>query len=113
MRLPTSAYLGGHGTRVAAHCRFADERIVTLVLESSEEAEPLPAGPRPRLPGLRRNLRSIFVEGFMASLMLGLGELYLGAYALAMGLGQVAAGLVSTVPLVGGAFLQLASPWAV
>jgi MFS family permease len=53
------------------------------------------------------------VEGVMCSLMQGLGETYLGAYALAMGLGQVSAGLVTTIPLMGGSVLQLVSPRAV
>ncbi len=53
------------------------------------------------------------VEGVMCSLMQGLGETYLGAYALAMGLGQVSAGLVTTIPLMGGSILQLVSPRAV
>ena len=45
--------------------------------------------------------------------MVGVGESYLPAFVLAMGMGQVAAGLITTVPLVVGAFLQLISPSAV
>lgn len=45
--------------------------------------------------------------------MVGIGETYLAAFALAAGMGEVAAGLVSTVPLLAGAVLQLCSPAAV
>lgn len=62
---------------------------------------------------LRPCLRTMHVEGVMCSFMQGLGELYLGAYGLAMGMGQVASGLLGTLPLLAGALLQLASPHAV
>ncbi len=45
--------------------------------------------------------------------MVGVGESYLPAFVLAMGMGQVAAGLITTVPLLAGAVLQLVSPAAV
>ena len=45
--------------------------------------------------------------------MVGLGETYLPAFVLALGLGQVASGLVTTIPLLFGAILQLVSPRAV
>jgi MFS family permease len=43
-------------------------------------------------------------------MMVGIGETYLPAFALAAGIGEIAAGLVSTVPLVMGATLQLLAP---
>ena len=45
--------------------------------------------------------------------MVGVGESYLPAFVLAMGMGQVAAGLITTIPLLAGAVLQLISPAAV
>lgn len=45
--------------------------------------------------------------------MVGTGETYLPAFALAIGLGEMAAGLVSSVPLVAGGLMQLISPRAV
>jgi len=45
--------------------------------------------------------------------MVGMGETYLPAFVLAIGMGQVAAGLIATVPLLAGAVLQLVSPAAV
>lgn len=52
-------------------------------------------------------------DGAAWSVMVGMGESYLPAFALAAGLGEVAAGLVATLPLVAGAVLQLVSPAAV
>lgn len=52
-------------------------------------------------------------DGATFSVMVGIGETYLPAFALAAGLGEVAAGLVATVPMVAGAVLQLVSPAAV
>jgi MFS family permease len=61
----------------------------------------------------RRDRRSILGDGVAFSLMVGMGESYLAAFVLAAGLGEVAAGLVATVPMLAGAVLQLVSPWAV
>jgi len=49
-------------------------------------------------------------DGVAYSLMVGVGENYLPAFALALGLGEVTAGLIASVPLVAGAVLQLISP---
>lgn len=62
---------------------------------------------------LRNDLRAINGDGIAFSLMVGVGETYLPAFALAVGLGEVVAGLVSAVPLLAGAVLQLATPAAV
>jgi MFS family permease len=45
--------------------------------------------------------------------MVGMGETYLPAFALALGMGEVVSGLVASVPMMAGALLQLASPAAV
>lgn len=45
--------------------------------------------------------------------MMGAGETYLAAFVLALGMNQVAAGLVATLPMVVGALIQLASPHCV
>lgn len=42
--------------------------------------------------------------------MVGLGESYLALFALAAGLGEVVAGLITTVPLLAGAVIQLIGP---
>jgi MFS family permease len=45
--------------------------------------------------------------------MVGIGETYLPAFVLAVGLGEVAAGLIAAIPMVGGAVLQLLAPLGV
>lgn len=47
------------------------------------------------------------------SVMVGCGETYFSAFALALGLGPVAAGMVASMPILVGALLQLAAPLAV
>jgi MFS family permease len=61
----------------------------------------------------KRDLRAMLADGVAFSLMVGIGETYIAAFALALGMGEVAAGLISSLPLLAGAVLQLASPWAV
>lgn len=47
------------------------------------------------------------------SVMVGCGETYLPAFALALGLGPVSAGMVASLPILAGAVIQLAAPLAV
>lgn len=73
---------------------------------------------RAALPGrtdrqVRRDLRLSATDAMLFSVMVGCGEAYFVAFALAVGLGELRAGLLSSVPLLAGALLQLASPWAV
>jgi MFS family permease len=46
------------------------------------------------------------------SVMVGIGETYLAAFALALGTGETFAGLIATLPMLAGSSLQLATPWA-
>lgn len=71
------------------------------------------AGTLSRKGHLQANLRSSLGDGAAFGGMVGLGESYVGAFALAIGLGDVAAGLVASVPLVVGGLLQLISLRAV
>jgi MFS family permease len=52
-------------------------------------------------------------DGSAYNVMIGIGETYLPAFVLAMGMGERISGLISTVPLFVGALLQMASPWGV
>ena len=63
--------------------------------------------------GLRRDLVIGTVDAIAYSVMVGCGEMYLGAFVLALGLGPVVAGLVVSVPLLIGAVVQFAAPLAV
>ncbi len=70
-----------------------------------------PAPPEPA--GNHSDLRAITGDGVAFSLMVGAGETYMPAFALAVHAGETAAGLLSALPLLGGALLQLVSPWAI
>jgi MFS family permease len=61
----------------------------------------------------RRDLHAIAADGAACSVMIGIGENYLAPFALALGKGELAAGLITSIPLVAGAVLQLISPAAV
>jgi len=70
-----------------------------------------PSGVRPR--SSRRDLRLSAIEGTSYCVMAGVGQEYFVAFALVMGLGEVGAGLVATLPVFIGATAQLAAPWAI
>lgn len=78
-------------------------RLTTL---NSEAAKVQPSS-------LRGNLRCMTGDGFFHALMQGMGETYLPAFVLLMGMGEVASGLISSVPMLAGALLQLLTPWGV
>lgn len=61
----------------------------------------------------RNDLRMSVADGAFFSVMVGAGETYVPAFVLALGMGEVVAGLVATVPMLIGSLLQMASPWAV
>jgi MFS family permease len=62
---------------------------------------------------LRRDLRSMTGDAIAFSLMVGVGESFFAAFVLATGHGEVASGLVTTLPVLMGALLQLVTPTAV
>ncbi len=64
-------------------------------------------------PEVRRDLQCILGDGLAFSVMVGCGESYFSAFALALGFGDVSAGLVATLPMLVGAVLQLISPSAI
>lgn len=72
----------------------------------------LPARFLPRA-GLRRDLWVSTADAAAFSLMVGCGETYIPAFALALGLGPVAAGMMASVPVLVGAIVQLITPLAV
>lgn len=61
----------------------------------------------------RKDLRAILLDGAAFSVMVGSGETYLAPFVLAVGLGEVQAGFIASLPPLAGAVLQLASPAAV
>ncbi|MDX2146164.1 MAG: MFS transporter [Planctomycetota bacterium] len=69
--------------------------------------------PRSRGDGLRNNLRCSIVDGTAYMCMVGVAEAYFQAFALELGLGEVVAGLITTVPLLIAAGLNLLTPFFV
>jgi len=67
----------------------------------------------PESPRLTRDLTASVGDAGAFGVMVGIGETYVPAFVLAVGLGDVFAGLISSVPLLIGSLLQLISPWAV
>ncbi len=60
---------------------------------------------------LHRNLAASTADATSFGVMVGVGETFLPAFALAVGLGEVTAGLVASVPLMAGGLIQLTTPW--
>lgn len=70
-----------------------------------------PSGFRPR--SARRDMRLSTIEGTTYCAMVGVGQEYFVAFALALGLAEGAAGLVATVPVFVGGLVQLAAPFVI
>jgi len=64
--------------------------------------------PAPR--HVRKDLRAVYGDGVGYSVMVGAGETYIPAFALALGMSEVLAGWIVSIPLLLGATLQLVSP---
>jgi hypothetical protein len=62
---------------------------------------------------LKRDLRLSVGDGSAYGVMIGVGETYLQAFVLAIGMGEVFAALIATVPQLTGSLLQLVSPFAI
>jgi MFS family permease len=59
---------------------------------------------------VRRHLRLSLADGVSHSVMLGMGETYLAAFALAMGMSDLVSGLAGTIPICIGGLIQLLAP---
>lgn len=62
---------------------------------------------------LRTDLRSIVTDGACYNVMVGIGETYFSAFVLSLGMSGVACGLLTSLPMVCGALIQLIAPWGV
>ncbi len=56
-----------------------------------------------------RSIRLSLIDAFLYSLMMGAGESYLPAYSFESGLGEVAVGILASLPMLSGAILQMFS----
>lgn len=87
-----------------------------VVRQQPKGASIPPVPPSPVMtdsPTLRRDLTLSVGDGTAFGMMVGIGETYVPAFMLFVGMGEVFAGLITTVPLLIGSILQLISPWAV
>ncbi|MCP4834392.1 MAG: MFS transporter, partial [Phycisphaera sp.] len=60
---------------------------------------------------IRRDLRFLVGDGVAWAMMTGAAEWQFVFFALAIGMGEVASGLLATIPMFLGAVLQLVTPW--
>lgn len=58
---------------------------------------------------IRQNLFASSTDGAAFGGMVGIGESYVAAFALALGLGELVSGLVASLPVLAGGFMQLIS----
>lgn len=89
--------------------------VAVAPCEGTAEAESEPSSSEPPSRGrsrLRRDLRCSVKDSAAYSVMVGVGETYIPAFVLALGLGEIAAGMAASVPMLMGAILQVVSPWA-
>ncbi|MGE5191205.1 MAG: MFS transporter [Deltaproteobacteria bacterium] len=99
--------------------RKESEDVLVEADSRSPRLQPVPSIPPPatchrsRRRSLRKNLRNSVSDGAAFSVMVGIGETYFPAFVLALGMGEIAAGLIASVPLLLGAVLQMVSPAAV
>lgn len=64
----------------------------------------------PRVRYARTDLSASTVDAVGHGSMVGLGETYIPAFALAAGVGEILSGLISTLPMMAGGLLQLVAP---
>jgi len=68
------------------------------------------ASATPLTQSAKKNMIFSCADGAAYSMMVGCGETYIAAFALAIGMSQITAGLTGTVPLLAGGVLQLIGP---
>lgn len=69
-----------------------------------------PKGTRLKFYKLKRNLSISYYDGVFYHLTLGFAENFFPAYLMAVGLGEVNAGLITTLPVLFGSFVQILTP---
>ena len=92
---------------------FGVERDRTWLVTLASETASLASSNGKKQRRLRTDLRASCGDGAAFGGMVGVGETYLPAFVLAVGLGELTAGLVGSVPLLAGGVLQMISPSAV
>jgi MFS family permease len=83
--------------------------VTTLASEASFPASSPPA--EAELPAsTRRDLAASVGDAASFSVMVGIGETYIAPFAVALGIGGVSTGLLTTLPIFAGSILQLVTP---
>lgn len=95
-------------TVASPECECREESA--LPTERSDEPPPTRSS---RSQRLTRNLAASVGDGAGYGIMVGMGETYLAAFVLAIGLGEVMSGLITSVPILAGGLMQMISPRAV
>lgn len=103
----------GADSGLGARASLLSVRPLPLEEGGGQPSLETPASEESGNPVLRRDLRLSVGDGMLYGLMVGGGELFLQAFVIALGHGEVFAGLVATVPVLVGSLLQLVSPQAV
>lgn len=88
-----------------------DPSLPPLRLFDPYQPQEGPASASPRKM-LRRDLAANVADGAAFNLMVGLGETYIAAYMYELKASVVAIGLITTLPMLLGALLQMITPWA-
>ncbi|MBS0266445.1 MAG: MFS transporter [Planctomycetes bacterium] len=108
MKIPAPHYPGKGGEGISVEIDSRSPHV-----PSSRFINSAPIVRKCRRRTLRKNLRNSVSDGAAFSMMVGIGETYFPAFVLALGLGEIASGLVASIPLLIGAILQMISPVAV
>ncbi|HEX5106315.1 MAG TPA: MFS transporter [Pirellulaceae bacterium] len=84
------------------------------ILPPAPATSPVALLAEPRAPRVspRGDMRASIGDAASYSVMVGIGETYFAAFALFLGTGETFAGIIATLPMLVGASLQLATPWA-
>src|SRR4249920_2779074 len=102
-----------HRPRMGSEEDFVETGLRSPRLPSIHFDSPPSMFRRTRRRSLRKNLRNSVSDGAAFSVMVGIGETYFPAFVLAMGMGEISAGLIASIPILVGAILQMVSPAAV
>ncbi len=86
--------------------------VATKSMSDSPPPEPQLAH-RPDSSRLRTNMKLMLADATSFNVMVGIGETYFPAFALALNKGELISGLVATLPMLAGATLQMISPQAI
>lgn len=83
---------------------------VTTLVQEAPPTTPLPVAEDDLPASTRRDLAASAADAASFSVMVGAGENYISPFAVALGAGNIATGLLATLPIFAGSILQLITP---